>query len=392
MDDDAPPAAPQTGATERREQMPAWLPRAIVLAIAAWAAFEAGGWLLSTLRGLIVMLLISLFLSFAIEPAVNVLARRGWRRGAATGFVFLVLLGASTVFVVAIGSLVVDQVEQFVDEAPDYIEDIERWINDRFDREFEFDDLVAEFTDEQGAAREFVNDLASNAILFGFAALGVLFQIFAIALFTFYLVADGPKLRRAILSRLRPDRQLHVLRIWELAIEKTGAYLYSRTLLALLSGIAHWIALTIIGVPFPLALALWVGVVSQFVPTIGTYIAGALAVGVAGLNEPADALWTLAFVVVYQQIENYLLAPRVTAHTMEIHPAVAFGAVIAGAALLGIAGALLALPAAAVLQAFISTIGERHEVVDSALTAEPRRRGGRQAPPEPPPDPPPPPA
>lgn len=374
------PAAVAGESVERRDRMPPWLPRAIVLAIAAWAAYEAGGWLLHKLRTLIVMLLVSLFLSFAIEPAVNMLARRGWRRGAATGVVFLTLLAATGVFVFAIGSLVVDQVEQFVDEAPEYIEDIEDWINDRFDREFEFDDLVSEFTDEQGAAREFVNDLASNAILFGFAALGVLFQIFAIALFTFYLVADGPKLRRTILSRLRPDRQRHVLRVWELAIEKTGGYLYSRTLLAALSAAAHWIALTIIGVPFPLALALWVGVVSQFVPTIGTYIAGALAVAVAGLNEPADALWTLAVVTVYQQIENYLFAPRVTAHTMEIHPAVAFGAVIAGAALLGVAGALLALPAAAVFQAFISTIGERHEVVDSVLTAEPRRRN-RGAPP-----------
>jgi predicted PurR-regulated permease PerM len=218
-------------------------------------------------------------------------------------------------------------------------------------------------------------------VLFGVAALSVVFGMFAVALFTFYLVADGPKLRRTICSRLPPDRQRDVLRVWELAIDKTGGYLYSRLLLAVLSAIAHSIAFWIIGVPFPLALALWVGVVSQFIPTVGTYLAGALAVAVAGLSEPVDALWTLGFVVLYQQIENYVLAPRVTAHTMKMHPAVAFGSVIAGAALLGPVGALLALPAAAVLQAFISTIGERHEVVESRLTAhrEQRRRGRADA-------------
>jgi predicted PurR-regulated permease PerM len=118
--------------------------------------------------------------------------------------------------------------------------------------------------------------------------------------------------------------------------------------------------------------------VSQFIPVIGTYIAGVLAVGVAFLNDPVDGVIILGFVVVYQQVENYLFAPRVTAQTLSLHPAVAFGTVIAGAALIGPVGALLALPAAAVVQAIISTIGERHEVVESELTAEPARRAERR--------------
>jgi len=200
------------------------------------------------------------------------------------------------------------------------------------------------------------------------------FQAFTVALFTFYLVADGPRLRRTICSLLRPERQREVLRAWELAIDKTGGYIYSRSLLAGLSALATWIALSIIGVPYALALALWVGIISQFVPVVGTYIAGALPVVIAGLNEPVDIIWTLAFIIVYQQIENYLLAPRITAHTMELHPAVAFGTVIAGAALIGPVGAVLALPAAAVGQAFVSTYIQRHDVVESELTHEPRRR------------------
>jgi predicted PurR-regulated permease PerM len=112
---------------------------------------------------------------------------------------------------------------------------------------------------------------------------------------------------------------------------------------------------------------------SQFIPVVGTYLAGALAVVIALLNDPIDGVAILVFVLLYQQVENYLFAPRVTAHTLALHPAVAFGTVLAGAALLGPVGALLALPFAAVIQALISTAGERHEVVERRLTREPRR-------------------
>ena len=130
--------------------------------------------------------------------------------------------------------------------------------------------------------------------------------------------------------------------------------------------------------PYTLALALWVGIISQFIPVIGTYIAGALAVLVAVLNDPVDGIIVLAFVIVYQQVENYYFAPRVTAQTLSLHPAVAFGAVIVGAALLGPVGALLALPATAVMSAFIAELGERHEVVESELTAYDERRAPKR--------------
>ena len=113
-----------------------------------------------------------------------------------------------------------------------------------------------------------------------------------------------------------------------------------------------------------------------------------LPVLVALVNEPVKALWVLALVAVYQQVENYVLAPRVTARTMELNPAVAFGAAIAGAAILGPVGAILALPTAASVQAFAGLYLRRHEVVDSHphLTEVPPRwdrrgRGRRRRPP-----------
>jgi predicted PurR-regulated permease PerM len=154
--------------------------------------------------------------------------------------------------------------------------------------------------------------------------------------------------------------------------------------LALLSAFFHWIAFRIIGIDNPEVLALWVGVISQFVPVVGTYLAGILPVLVALADSPYKALWVLVFVVVYQQIENYVFAPRISARTMHLHPAIAFGGVIVGAALLGPIGAILALPVAATVQAFVSSYVQRHEVVASHphLTEQrpprpPRRRRWR---------------
>ena len=106
---------------------------------------------------------------------------------------------------------------------------------------------------------------------------------------------------------------------------------------------------------------------SQFVPSIGTYLAGALPVLIALFHDPVDALWVLVFITVYRQFENMVLSPRITSRTMALHPAVAFGAVVAGGAIMGPIGALLALPAAASVQALVSTYLHRYEVVASPL-------------------------
>jgi predicted PurR-regulated permease PerM len=283
------------------------------------------------------------------------------------------LLVITVLFIVAIGSVLVNQVTDFVDEAPRYLEDTQDWINETFDADVNFEDISERFQ-EGGSANEFAADLGGYAVEAGTTVVRVLFQILTIALFTFYLVADGPRLRRAILSVLPKERQVEVLRVWEIAIDKTGGYIYSRSLLAFVSAVTHWIAFAIIGIPFPLPMALWVGLISQFVPTIGTYIAGALPIVIALIDKPVDGLWVLGVILAYQQIENYLLAPPIQAETLDIHPGVAFGGVIAGAAILGPVGALLALPAAATLQAFVSTYVQRHEVVESELTKRPRAR------------------
>jgi len=312
-------------------------PRDVVFLLAGAAALYVAFWLAVRLRSLLVMLVISLFLAFALEPAANLLARRGWRRGLATAAVFAALVVGVVVFVAALGALPVDQVGDLVDAIPGYARQISDFLNDTLGTELPGDKLTANLLGNPGV-QDFVNGLAAAAVGLSTTLVGLVLQGLTIGLFTFYLVADGPRLRRTVCSVLPPGRQQLTLRVWDLAIESTGGYVYSRALLAGCSAAATTLFLILVGVPYPLALGLWVGLVSQFVPSVGTYLAGALPMLIALLDQPVDALWVLAFIVAYQQLENMVLSPRITSRTMALHPAVAFGAVIAGGAIMGRSG------------------------------------------------------
>ena len=334
--------------------VPAWVKRAIVwFWLGGLATFYAVG-VIRALRTLLVVLVVSLFIAFALEPAVNAMARRGIRRGIGTAITFLVATVLAAGFSALVGSALASETTYLIDKAPAYIDDIENWLDDTFGIQLEFDELREEFL-EGGGAQDLASRFADDVVNAGATVVSLLFQLFTAALFTFYLLAEGPKLRKMVSARLSERNAAIVTEIWDLAMNKTGSYMYSRTILALLSALVHWIAFFLLDVPSPVALAMWVGVVSQFIPAIGAYIAGVLPVLVALLHSPRTGLFVLIVIVAYQQVENYFFSPRITAHTMEIHVALAFGSVIAGTALLGIVGAFLALPVAATAQAFISS-------------------------------------
>ncbi len=333
--------------------VPPWVVKAIALFWLGWVVVYIGTGAVRALRSLLVVLLISIFISFAVEPAVNRMETWKIRRGVGVWIVYLGSFLAMAGFSAAIGTALADQVDSLIDEAPTYLNDLEGWLQDNIDDDIDLQRIQDEFV-EGGGISDLAERFADDLVNLGTALLNIVFQAFTVLLFTFYLVAEGPKLRLTIGSLLAPKRQEMLMNIWDLAIEKTGGYVFSRTILAVLSALAHGIVFEILDVPFPIPLALWVGVISQFIPVIGTYFAGALPVLVTLLDEPRKALWVLVMIVAYQQVENYLLSPRITAHTMEIHVAVAFGSVLVGAALLGVVGALLALPFAATVQAFIS--------------------------------------
>ena len=276
----------------------------------------------------------------------------------------LVLIGG---FLYVVGTVLAEQTVMFVDDAPELIDDLEGWLRDNIDESIELDRAREQFINDDGLGQQ-LTSYADNVVSAGATVVGLVFQIFTVALFTFYLTADGPRLRRTICSTLKPERQRRVLGVWDLAIQKTGGYILSRTILATISSLVTWVAFIIIGVPFPLAMAVWVGVLSQFVPVVGVYIAGSLPVLLTLIESPPKALWALVFMAAYQQFENYLLAPHVDSRTLKIHPAVSFGSVLAGASILGPVGALLALPAAATAQGIISATGERYAIEEGPLT------------------------
>ena len=331
----------------------------------------------SRLHGLLVTILVSLFLSFALEPAVQWASRRGIPRGVATLLAFVVAFALVAAFVTAMTVLVVGQVRNLVEAGPDVLDDLARQAQEL---PGEFGTVVSDWLMRQAEELPdrlpgMATEIGRGALGVGSTLLGVVVQLLTALLVTFYLVADGPRLRRTLVSRLDQVRQREFLAVWELAIAKTGGYVYSRVVTAVASSIFHSVAFTAVGIPYPVALGVWVGLLSSLIPVVGTYIAGALPLLVALAARPLDALLVLIIVVVYQQVENYLVAPRINAATMALHPAVAFLSVLVGGALLGAAGALLALPATAIVAALVSAYGERHEVLDHGLVEASRRAG-----------------
>ncbi|MET9373465.1 AI-2E family transporter [Streptomyces sp. NPDC003035] len=354
--------------------MPRWLPRALLLAFALYACFQLGSWAFHQLVGLLVNILVAFFLALAIEPAVGRMAARGMRRGLATFLVFFTVMVVGVGFVVLLGSMLAGQIIDMVENFPKYLDSLINWINQTFRTELSRVEVQDSLL-RSDWLRKYVQNSATGVLDVSATVLGGLFKLLTIFLFSFYFAADGPRLRRALCSVLPPARQTEVLRAWEIAVDKTGGYLYSRGLMALISGVAHFVLLEILGVPYAPALAVWVGLVSQFIPTIGTYLAGALPMLIAFTENPWYALWVLAFVVVYQQFENYVLQPKLTSKTVHIHPAVAFGSVVAGTALLGAVGALIAIPAVATLQAFLGAYVKRYDVTDDPRVHGHRRYG-----------------
>jgi predicted PurR-regulated permease PerM len=321
----------------------------------------------------------ALFASFAVEPAVKWLDDRGVRRGFGTALVFLAGLLLFVGFIAAMAPLVVSQTTALVRQGPSVLGDL---ADQARLLPGELGDGLAEWLEEQRTTLprrlpELAPRVVGGALGFGQTLLGTTLQLLTAALVSFYLVADGPRLRRVLSSRMHPQAQREFLAWWELAVTKTGGYLYSRVLTAVASAAFHVFVFSLLGLEYAAALGVWVGLISSVIPVIGTYLAGALPILIALANSPRDALWVIAAIVVYQQVENYLIAPRITAQTLSLHPAIAFLSVLVGGALLGPVGALLALPATAIAAALASAYGERHEVVEHGLTSQPEVRERR---------------
>lgn len=337
--------------------------RRVVTVVVILLLVGAGLWFVDQISSLLFMVFVALFVAVAMEPPVHTLAKRGWSRGGATALVFLAAVIVTAIFLIALVPLLVSQVSQLVDELPRYVESVSALLEDWFGLEIS----QTEITDQSNAAQDWlaenVGSLLGGVVGFGSTVFGFVFFVITVGLFSFYMVAELPKLQQTVLSVLTPERQKRAIAIWETAVEKMGGYIYSRLILAVLGGTISAVFLTALKVPFSVPLGIWIGVLSQFIPVVGTYLAAILPAVVALSVSETTALWVVVFFVIYQQIENFVISPKITERTMAIHPAVSVAAIIAGGSILGPIGIILALPFAAIVQALISTSIHRHEVL-----------------------------
>ena len=354
--------------------VPAWVGKAVWRGIwqliAAVLITATALWFARQTSDLLRYLILAQLLAFALEPAVSWLhQRRGWRRGSATGLLLAGILGLFLVIGAGMGSVLAGQIDEAARQLPGWIDKLNAFAQEHFHTTV----VSSSSTARSGAATQqvvsYLQDHAGDLVGAVGSLVGAIFTVFTVGLFTFYLTANGPQIRRVLLSRMPPERQRRVLWAWNTAIEKTGGYLYSRALLALINGTLMFLTLKLLGVPYALPLAIFVGVVAEFIPIVGTYLAGGVPVLVAlAAVGPVAAGVVLVEILVYQQLENYVLSPRISQKTMELNAGVAFAAAMAGGAVGGFIGAFFALPMAAVIQAFLSTYSRRYDVLQSDLT------------------------
>lgn len=348
-----------------RKKPPDWLARAVWIVVGVLLLAAIALWIIFQIRTLLYFVFLALFLAVALEPAVQALVKRGWRRRVASAVVFVVAAVLFIGFLFLLVPVLITQGTLLIENLPGYAEAVTAWANSTFGLELSVSEIGADFSDLGSLIEQYGSQVAGGLLAVGNTVFGLIFQLVTVSLFGYYLLAEGPTWRRLLLSTLSAKRQERALSTWDTAVEKTGQYVYSRALLAIVCAAFTWAALAIIGVPSPLPLAVWMGVISQFIPVIGTYL-GLVLPAMAGLAvDPVKGLWVVIILVAYQQLENWVIAPRITSRTMSIHPAISIGAIIAGASLLGGVGAILALPLTAIIQALISTTLNRHDVIES---------------------------
>lgn len=364
----APPTAGNSAASWRILRVvyrtpPPWLRTVIIWIFLGLVGVQIAEWAFHGLSTLIGIVFLAWLLSIAMEPAVGRLAARGMRRGFATALVLFVMAVLATIFFAAFGKLLIEQLVQLIQSLPSYLDQTIKWVNDTFHTNLDQTTIQNSLNIDNAKLLSIASHIGGGVFGVVTSLVGLVFHFFTLLLFAFYMSADAPRLRATVSSWFPQRHQRVIDTVWGITVQKTGAYVFSRLVLAVLSAFFTGLFLLLLHVPYWLPLGIWTGLVSQFIPTIGTYLGGALPAIIAALESPVKGVAVIVFIVVYQQVENYFFAPKVTARTVEIHPAVAFGAVLGGGALFGAWGALVAIPVVAAIQSVAETYGRRYELI-----------------------------
>jgi predicted PurR-regulated permease PerM len=307
--------------------------------------------LVITARDVLVLIGLALFIAVGLEPAVSWLARHRMPRWAAVITVFVVLFGAAAgLLTVAIPQLVA-QTEAFIAQVPGYLHDLQdsSTILGGLNSRFHIQDGVNQLLSSGGS------NLFGGLLGAGAAVLNAASSTLIVVVLIVYFLADLPRIRRGI-YRLAPNsRRPRTILIGDEIFAKVGAYVLGNVTISLIAGALALAWMVILGIPFSLLLAVLVALL-DVVPVIGTAIAGAAVTLVALTVSGPVALATAAFFVVYRVVEDYLLVPRIIGRAVKVPGLLTIIAVLIGGVLLGVIGAIVAIPIAAAVLLLVEEV------------------------------------
>jgi predicted PurR-regulated permease PerM len=304
-------------------------------------------------RQVITWILIALFLALALNPAVNWLQAHGIRRrGLAAALAYLGTLAA----LVGIGALflptVVDEANSFAREVPTYVEDISegRGPLGRLEREYHIVDRIREQVSEGGASR--LLGLSGTAVNLTRSILTAIVAVVTIGFLTFFMLLEGPNWVRRFYALVPEGSRPRVEQITNDIYRTIGGYVTGNLFISLIAGVSSTLVLLLLGVPFAVALGLLVAIL-DLIPLAGATLAAIIVSTVAFLDSLPAGIIVLVFFIVYQQVENHLIQPVVYSRTVQLSPLAILIAVLIGAKLAGILGALAAIPVAGTIQVLL---------------------------------------
>jgi predicted PurR-regulated permease PerM len=325
--------------------------RTVLRAVLVILAVVGVLWLIYLLRKPIGWLVLALFLAVAMSGPVNLLGRR-MRRGVAITVSYLGLLAVPLAIIAVITPPIVNGVEDLANKAPDYAHQLRRQIESnprlrKLDRQYGVSDRIVQ---EAQKLPSRLGDAASILTNLGVGIVNSVFAAVTILILSIFMVGGGRRWVESALATQPPERSERIRRALDRSANAVGSYVGGVLVQATIAGLATFIMLLILGVPFAAPLAVLTALLDA-IPLVGATIA-AILVGIVTLfvDFPTITIIWAVWAIVYQQVENSVIQPRIQSRAVDINPFAVIVSVLFGATLFGIIGAVLAVPVAATVQ------------------------------------------
>ena len=332
------------GSVQRRDLWALAL-RIIVLAL----ALGIGLWLAVTLRGILLQLLLAIILAAGLGPGVDWLQSRGIPRGPAVLLIYITVIAAIVLFGVAVIPPVIHEIEGVVRNAPTYGERLVGALGDLRTQYPFLPPLDEQLVAQLRGLSNHIGAIATRALSVARLALGIFSGVLdgiLVLLITLYLVVDGERVRDYLLSFLQPRQAARARLVTDRMGPRIGGWLLGQIALSVTIGVVSYVGLTILGVDGALLLAV-IAAIGEVIPIVGPIGSAVPAIIVALTQSPLLALATAGLYLAIQQLENNLLVPKIMERAVNLHPLAVILALLSGSELLGIAGAIVAVPVAA---------------------------------------------